>query len=266
MTYFGKEDENGGYGGLVSEPSTTLHPTLHFIVLKTDASEPCLTNGTMSDARTALVKFLFGLLYEVKPTLPRSKCVSSYALKHVFENAIFHGYNGRFYFSNTETKEALRHSVPHFARATAGGEVGPNLFFKVKPKFPLMWITKPHPLTNRPYGERKDKWALYTQAREQLNQFLSEVIAATHGHEGFYAKMTALVGHEGNALTTVPLCLARRVPDVDYTPQQINELQEEIHHAWEGREEEWAARHGPTEPQETGDPVSPSAPALTASA
>lgn len=200
-------------------------------------------------ARHALIQFLFSQFYEVKPTQPRSKCRSSYGMKHEFEKALFHGWEGRFYFSNTETKEALAH-IPHFTEE-------PNHFYRVKPKFPIRWISHNHPLTNRPYGERKVAYEAYLHARNQINMFLLSLPLATGDTEtSYYSRVIALVGHVGE-VKAVPGFLRAE----DYTQQQINELQEDIYHAWEGREEEWAARHGSTEPQETGDPVSPSAPA-----
>lgn len=149
-------------------------------------------------ARHALIQFLFSQFYEVKPTQPRSKCRSSYGMKHEFENALFHGWEGRFYFSNSETKEALAH-IPHFTE-------GPNYYFRVKPRFRIHWMEQNRHLTNRPYGERKDKWATYTQAREKLCQLQSEVFAATHDIPALYQKFIALVGHEGE-VKAIPVSL-----------------------------------------------------------
>ena len=163
-------------------------------------------------ARHALIQFLFHLLYEVKPNLPRSKCRSSYGMKHEFEHALFHGWECRFYFSNSETKEALAH-VPHFTE-------GPNFYFRVKPRFPIHWISQNRPLTNRPYAERKDKWATYTQVREKLNQLIAEVIAVTPEQTDLWGKFIALVGYEGEVKAVPASLTSLRAEGVGATGSQ----------------------------------------------
>jgi hypothetical protein len=152
------------------------------------------------DARQALLQVLFPLVFEVKPTMPRSKARSSYGMKHDFEKAL------GFYFSNSETIPALvALGVPHFV-----GD--PNYGFKVKEKFPLSWIRNAPPST-RPKYESKAKWDAFLHAQTEIALLLTDLLGDDTTTDRF-SRLAAQVGHEGQAKSEVPACLTARLASV----------------------------------------------------
>jgi hypothetical protein len=157
----------------------------------------------MSTARHALIQALFHLTYEVTPKRPRHLSRSSYGLKHEFECA----WKDRFYFSNSETIAALNEiGVPFYP-----GD--PNVYYKIKPKFPLNWLRYFRRDAPRPKYEPKTKWAIFVAARTELDALLDELLKDTDPSDSTFTRLVRVIGYEGE-VKEVPACLTARLTQV----------------------------------------------------
>lgn len=156
------------------------------------------------DTRTALIQAMFPYFYEVKQKGPRSKCYySSYAIKHDLEWGMFAYDNDKFYFGNEETIRALvALGVPHYV-----GQ--PNYGFKVKAKFPMMYVR--NPIRSRPKYESKKKWEAYLLARKELDALVAELTKDDTSDASSFTKLAKVVGYSDEGFQEVPASLAEAV-------------------------------------------------------
>lgn len=153
------------------------------------------------DARLALIQTLFPLFYEVTPK--GKKWMSSYAMKHDLEYGLFQSPN-KFYFSNDELIAALvLLYVPH-------RQGDPNYGFRVKDKFPTMWVRNTPPTTRPKYG-KKTEWEAYLHARKEMDALVDELIKDTDPKDTRFTRLAKVIGYEGQAVKEVPACLTARL-------------------------------------------------------